>query len=321
MWSRYTDSDRAHVLDRLDAAGVSWVRLDVNWSTIEDLRKGARNSSAVELLDRCVDIIRARGFKVLATLWATPDWSGGGASTAPPARASDYGDFARWVAARLRGRVTAWQLWNEPNNTMFWTGTVAGYVDVLRAGYTGVKAGDPGALVVFGGTSFNDAAWIREAYAHGAKGSFDALATHPYQGRGDEPPERADDGSKWWFTHTPAVRQVMVDYGDAATPLWFTEFGWSAHANNTIPTGSDYNWARGVTEAVQADYAVRAINYARSNWSYVGPMFWYKDRSWSGVQTANPAWLDLHLEGYGLLRSDSSARPVYHALKKLLTGS
>jgi hypothetical protein len=113
----------------------------------------------------------------------------------------------------------------------------------------------------------------------------------------------------------------MVDYGDAATPIWFTEFGWSAHANDSIPTHSDYSWARGVTEALQADYAVRAINYARRSWNYVGPMIWYKDRSWSGINTGNPAWLDLHLEGFGLLRSDSSARPVYHALKRLLTGS
>ena len=35
----------------------------------------------------------------------------------------------------------------------------------------------------------------------------------------------------------------MVDYGDAANPVWFTEFGWSAHANWT----GIQNWKRGVT--------------------------------------------------------------------------
>jgi arabinogalactan endo-1,4-beta-galactosidase len=315
--SFYTDGERQAVLDKLKAAGISWVRIDVAWSGVESSGKGARSAGYLQTIDRCVDLSRERGLNVLIMFWHTPSWANGGRGAhAPPTNVGDYEDMAKWMAARYKGRVQAWQIWNEPNSTTFWTGTTTEYVNLLKAGYRGFKAGDAGGTVVLGGPSFNDDAWIRDVYSRGAKDSFDVVSTHPYQGFGDAAPESADDGNKWWFTHTPAVRKVMTDYGDADAQIWFTEFGWSAHDNATIP--SDHNWARGVTEAVQADYAVRAIQYARKNWPYVGPMFWYKERSWT---PASSGWFDLHLEGYGLLRADRSERPVYGSLRKLLTGS
>jgi hypothetical protein len=146
-------------------------------------------------------------------------------------------------------------------------------------------------------------------YSLGAKDYFDVLATHPYQGMADAPPEQADDGHRWWFTHLPAVRQVMLDYLDAAKPVWFTEFGWSAHANwHGVP-----NWQRGVTQQQQGDYLIRAINYTQANYPYVPVMFWYKER-------AQPGGSDVHQEGYGFLNSDLSERPVLSMLRSYLLG-
>jgi hypothetical protein len=101
----------------------------------------------------------------------------------------------------------------------------------------------------------------------------------------------------------------MVANGDGAKPLWFTEFGWSAHTNWTgIP-----NWERGVTPQQQGDYLVRAHQYATANWPYVGAMFWYKE-------LAYPGGTDVHEEGFALLDSNLGERPVYTALKTYLTG-
>jgi hypothetical protein len=294
--------------------------MDVAWSEVESPGKGARNAAYLDVIDRCVDLSRQRGLNVLLMLWDTPDWaSGGRGPTAPPKSPSDFESVSRWLAAHYKDRVQAWEVWNEPNSTGFWTGTTGEFVNLLKAGYRGLKAGDAGARVILGGTVWNDDAWLRDIYSRGAKDSFDAVATHPYQGMGDDPPEKADDGNKWWFTHTPAVRQVMTDYGDAHKQIWFTEWGWSAHSNSSIPAGSDNAWARGVTEAVQADYAVRAIQYARRNWTYVGPMIWYKEQA-NPLGGYSPSWLDTHVQGYGLLRENGSERPVYGALRSLLTG-
>jgi polysaccharide biosynthesis protein PslG len=307
--TQYNNAERVAVLDKLKAAGVSWVRIDVGWGGIEDSGKGARNGWYIGMVDFCVDEARKRGLNVLVMLWLTPRWANGGqAERVPPTNPGDYADFARWAAERWRGKVQAWEIWNETVLNAFWQGSEAQYAALLKAAYPAIKAGDPAAKVVFAGMSHNDDAYLRRLYALGVKGSFDVVATHPYQGLGDAPPEHPDDGNRWWLTHVPAVRKVMVENGDGGKPIWFTEFGWSAHAN----WPGIANWQRGVTPAQQADYAVRALRYTRAHYPYVGLMFWYKER-------ASPLGTDVVQEGYGLLNADVSERPVYDALEMHLT--
>jgi hypothetical protein len=133
------------------------------------------------------------------------------------------------------------------------------------------------------------------------------MATHPYQG--DFPPELTGDSNDvWLLTHVPAVHDVMARHGDGAKPIWFTEFGWSTHANS--PTMAA--WQRGVTPEVQAQYLVRTITLVRTKYPYVQRVFWYKERALRGDDT--------HIAGFGLLKTDLSPRPVYTALKALLLG-
>ena len=312
-WAFYNNADRIGVLNRLQAAGVTWVRIDTGWNGIEGAYKGERNPWYIGMVDFCVNEARARGMKVLLTLWLTPGWANGGQTDkAPPTNPQDYADFARWAAGHWRGRVDAWEVWNEPDDPSYFSGTLPQYVQLLNAAYSAFKAGDPAAEVILAGPSSNDDGWIRDVYALGGRNSFDILATHPYQGLGDYPPEyrEANGGTyRWWFTHLPVVRQVMIQNGDAAKPIWFTEFGWSAHAN----WPGIQNWERGVTQAQQADFLIRAIQYTQTNYTYVPLMFWYKER-------AAPGGTDVVQNGYGLLNADTSPRPVYTALKNYLTG-
>jgi polysaccharide biosynthesis protein PslG len=308
-WDHYSNAERDAVLDKLKAAGVEWVRIDIGWASLERPAKDTWESWYLKKVDYCIEAARARGINVLGTFWRTPAWANGGqAPEVPPTSVADYADAARWIAARYQGRVAAWEVWNEPDPYQpFWRGTPAQYVSLLKAAYPALKEGDPNALVLLAGPSSNDDGWIRQMYSLGAKGSFDVLGTHPYQGVADAPPEATDDGNRWWFTHLPAVRNVMVEYGDAAKPIWFTEFGWSAHAN----WAGVENWRRGVTPEQQGEYFVRAVEHTRANYEYVPVMFWYKERAY-------PGGADPHLEGYALLNADGSERPVYGRLKRYL---
>lgn len=311
-WSFYDDAARATVVNQLAEHGLRWVRIDVGWASIEDTAKGARNAIHLATVDKCITEASRRGLKVLVTLWLTPAWAGAAGTTDrhPPNNAQDYADFARWMAARYRGKVAAWEVWNEPDPAQqFWTGTTAQYVELLKAAYPAFKAGDPSAAVVLAGPSSNDATWIRDVYSLGAKDSFDVLATHPYQPIADAPPDAPAEANRSWFTSLPAVRKVMLDFGDGAKPVWFTELGWSAHGNWAgIP-----EWQRGVTLEQQADYAVRAWRYTRERYPYVPVMIWYKDRS-------QPGSSDVHQQGYGMVDDGLAPRPVLPALKKLLAG-
>src|SRR4051794_12226272 len=172
-WSDYTDAQRLQVLDELHAAGVSWVRIDLGWASLQESSSSAYAGWYVALADSVVDAARARGMNVLMTLWATPKWAGAATSTAPDPAA--YAKAATWVAAHFKGRVAAWEVWNEPNLTDFYSGTPTQYAALLKAAYPAFKAGDPNAPVVLGGPSYNDVDWLSKVYAAGAQGSFDVM--------------------------------------------------------------------------------------------------------------------------------------------------
>lgn len=310
-WSDYNDSQRTQVLDKMKAAGVTWVRIDVGWSSLQEVGRGLLSQWYVDTVDRCVNLARARGINVLAMLWATPSWANGGQSrNVPPLDVKDFAWIANWAANHFRGRVAAWEVWNEPDSAQSswsWGGDVAQYVGLLKAAYPAFKSGDPSAQVVFAGTSSADESFVKAAYQAGAKGSFDVMAVHPYQAISDLPPEQVGDSRNWWFARVDALHQVMVNNGDDDKPVWFTEFGWSSHA-----TASDApNWQRGVTEAQQGDYLVRAIRYARAHYPWVKKMFLYAERNRTGV--------DIQNANYGLLRYDLSEKPAYQALRTYLT--
>lgn len=307
VWDFYTNAERIAVLDKLKAANLQWVRIDMAWAGIEATYKGERAAWYTSRVDFCVDEASKRGLKVLLTLWRTPGWANGYKDfSAPPNNPQDYADFARWAAARWAGKVQAWEVWNEPDPVQtFWTGTVPQYAAMLKAAYPAFKQGDPSTTVVLGGPTYNNDGWISQVYAElGGATAFDVVATHPYQGQGDAEPERPSDGNDWWFTSLPKVVDVMKANGDGDKPIWFTEFGWSAHANWSGISA----WQRGVTEAQQADFARRAFEYARLHYPNVKAMFWYKER-------VRPGESDVHQAGYGLLREDLSPRPAYTTLQ------
>ena len=300
VWPQYSNAGRERVLDRLAAAGVEWVRIDMMWKYAEP-SAGVDDPVTYGRLDFAVDQARARGLKVLIDVFGTPGWANGGkGTTVPPSDASAFGRFAERLASRYRGRVSAWEVWNEPNLSRFWTGSVDEYVALLKAGYAGLKAGDPGARVLLGGISQNDYAFLSKAYAAGAKGFFDVLATHVYTGPSDAPPE-----TDWSYNATATLRNVMVRAGDSVKPIWFTEFGWSTHVND----GSERPWERGVSEQLQADYLARALRLVAERYPYVTQMFWYMERDVS-------YWNDQE-DGFGLLGEDLSPKLAYTTVREL----
>ena len=312
-WSDYDDAQRAAVLDKLKAAGLTWVRIDLGWSSFQEAGPLRLSAWYVDLADRCVNMARAHGLNVLAMLWATPGWANGGqARNVPPSDVGDYAWIASWAATHFRGRVAAWEVWNEPDpaqSSWSWSGSVQQYVQLLRAAYPAFKAGDPNATVVFGGLSWNDTTFLSNAYAAGARGSFDVMSVHPYQAVANAPPEQVLDRQSWWFARVDSIHQVMVQNGDGDKPIWFTEFGWSSHANvANLP-----NWQLGVSDEQQGDFLVRAVQYVQTHYPYVQRMFWYDERNQTGSDVQN--------DNYGLLTHDLHEKPAYAALKRFLTRS
>ena len=283
-------ADQEREYAALDDLGARWIRVEVNWAEVEP-SPGAYHAWSLEQIDAAVRRNRAAGRQVVVMIGKAPQWASGAADHGTPPR--DPADFARFAAFMARryaaDGVAGYEIWNEPNIGRFWGGRpdAAAYVALLRAAGAAIRATDPGARIVFGGLSTNDLAYVRAAYAAGAKGLFDVMALHPYSCE-------AFPGS---FLGYRTVREFMVAQGDAR-PMWFTELGWSTTSEPC-----------GVSEAAQAERLEASIGLMDRD-PYVEAVMFYNLRNNYWMRDA-----DTTEARYGLLTSDFRAKPAYAAFK------
>ena len=276
-------------------SGVGWLRFDAPWTQIETA-PGRRDWSN---LDRVVARAAGEGLAidlVLGTVaqWARPagtDWRYG-ASTAE--QRDGFAEFGAAVAARYKGRVAAYEVWNEPNLPGSWAPepNAADYLRLLRQTYAAVRAVDPLAVVLSGGTGGGSTgiaslSWYRTLYRAGLGDHCDGVAVHPYP---DAPVARSGEMAQAF-----KIRELMVDNGDGDKRLWGTEIG--------VPTAGSPS----VDEQVQATL-VAQLHDVWSTIGGTGPLMYYTLRDTGGSDR----------EGhFGLIREDGSQKPAYPVLQSL----
>jgi hypothetical protein len=310
-----TDQERTVGLMR--DLGARWARLHVSWRDFEQL-KGVYNDWNLIATGAAIDQARAAGAQVIVMVHEAPSWASGSSSSNVARNPADYADFIRFLAGHYRGKVAAYEIWNEQNYARFWsTGPSAtAYAALLKAAYPAVKAGDPEARVVYGGLSRNDYFFVDETYRAGVKGSFDALAVHPYPDCGRSPDwlETYADGRirRGAFLGYREVRATMAAYGDLK-PIWFTEFGWTTATSVCDPSKGSY--FGGVSETTQAAYLTRALELAaQDTYVEVALIYNFRNNFWAGDADDAEA-------RFGLLRTDFTPKPSFFAVQQAAGGS
>jgi len=127
-------------------------------------------------------------------------------------------DYVRALTSHYRGKVTYWEVLNEPNLSM----TPEEYVPYLRAAYEAAREGNPDCKVVgvcatadFAGRPSSFTSKVLEL--GGAK-YFDILSVHLYN---TNPPERSlDEGSDRLLEHW---RKTMKETYGKDAPVWHSE--------------------------------------------------------------------------------------------------
>ncbi len=279
-------------LDELQALGVNTVRVLVPWAGNEPVPPGTLppewEATFWQRSDYIINAAAERGMGVLGVLNSTPFWGadpdegGWGAGAAPDPE--KFAAYAATVAQRYGVKISAYEIWNEPNAIPYWTPVPdpVAYTEVLKAAWTAIKdangipGADPtdplvvggvlGAVVNFGNITMDPRQYLETMYANGAKGFFDAISFHPYQyttpfSEGEYNPAEP------WKADSPleqliAMRQTMMINGDDALKIWATEYG--------LPTAG----VNGVTEQQQADFIEDFLD-AWDDLTYTGPAFIY----------------------------------------------
>ncbi len=313
---------RERSLQMISDAGFRWIRQEFTWEDIEIHGKGdfedRRHLDTVGAVDawakydNIVDLAEQNDIEIIARLSNPPSWTRAlpdedAGSLAPPDDFNDFGDFAAAVAERYKGRVTYFQLWNEPNGNDEWgLGNVdpEAYTQLLCIGYRAIKAVNPDAVVLAGaltptiamnGRNMNDLIFLQRMYNAGAADCFDVMSAQGY-GLWSGATDQRLRPTVINYPHHLFIRDVMVRNGDAHKPIWISEMGW-----NTAPEGIPADFGR-VTEAQQARYGVEAYQRAQAEWPWLGvvnywffkrPADWEKDQSWYYFRLLEPDFTPL----------------------------
>lgn len=302
----YTGPDAGAWLRRSAQAGADYVRIDVGWPVPGiptrpsgfNARDPADPHYNFASADTAIRLATGLGLRVLVTFTGAPPWAEGPgrpASASPgswrpnPSALEDYGAA---LAKRYSGhfpdpsnpgqmlsRVAAFQLWNEPNLSLYlspqWSkGQAEGpvlYRRMLNGFYRGVKSADPRALVVTAGTApfgdpgegprippvtfWRDVLCLRGVAARLAAAScpdpahFDVLAHHPYSvGSPTTPALDAGDVSiadlGKLTTLLRAAERLRTALPRERHPLWITEVSYNSYPPDPggVPINEHARW-------------------------------------------------------------------------------
>lgn len=195
------------------AAGVKCARKGFGWAAGER-EPGTYDFTA---MDATVDAAEQAGVQLIGLVHSNPPWATvDGATTSPPRDLAAWERYVETVARRYAGRVNIWEIWNEPDISQFWTGTVEDYTALLASAYRGAKRGNPDCFVMSAGLDGHGERYLMEMARIGAFEFCDLVGFHPYAGN----PDLAEGRVR-------AAWRVLNHFG-VRKPIWVTEVGWQS---------------------------------------------------------------------------------------------
>jgi len=226
----YPDSYRTIPQQEFDGIRI-WGNPKTLWRDIEPER-GVYDFST---LDQHVSLATERGMDVMYTLGQTPQWAAarpdekgnfGLGAASEPRTMSDWTDYVSAVAKRYRGRISAYEVMNEPRigeaikmfSPGFFSGTTDQLVQMTNLAAQAIHAADPKALVVCPAMDGSDVGVRRLDYflSHGGGSSCDVIGFHFYLKTGS-----INEFNSLLYH----IRQLLMRNNLQNKPIWDTEIG------------------------------------------------------------------------------------------------
>ncbi|HLV22175.1 MAG TPA: beta-galactosidase [Polyangiaceae bacterium] len=283
--------------------GARVLRVSFGWDDLEPERGRYDWSSS----DQMVALAEQYGVELIPYVCYTPAWAatdpGPDFWRSPPRDENAFAEFMSALASRYRGRIASWELWNEPDNQEYWTGSAEQYARLAIAGADAVRRADPEARVVSGGIA-GELDFLREAFAvPGFAQAVDVVNLHSY-------------AETWWDhaietipAYVQAAAEILETSGEGE-PLWMAEVGYSSfrrgrHVSEWYEAEFDYEH----TPAFQAVALVRIVTLLLSS-APIELVAWYelKDLPPTGEVIG-----DVNNRHLGLLWPDRRPKPALAA--------
>lgn len=212
-------------------------------------------------LDQHVELAAQKGIRLVVPLGLSPAWASARpaeksnyapGNAAEPASLDDWRVYVRTVVERYKGRVEAYELWNEINLSGFYSGDLKGMVELARIAYEEIKKVDPNARFLSPSfTTDNGVDWLDRYLSLGGGQYADVISYHFYTPK--QTPEAI-------FPLAQRVRAILNKHGQDKKPLWNSEAGW--WLRNLTPTprvgAAGPDWLA-LDQAASSAFVVRAF--------------------------------------------------------------
>jgi O-antigen ligase len=287
--TQYSPEELHATLDEMQAARLTWLRQPLRWAEIEP----EPNTFNWQPYDIAIETALLRGFRLILVLDTSPPWARpeGTSPQTPPIEAADFGEFARRAALHYGNQVHHYQIWHEPNLSTHWgdrSVDATGYTRLLKNAAINIRGAQPEAKILTaalapttedGPLNLNEMAYLEGMYKAKAGPWFDILAGQLYGFHLPVVPVQMDP-QLLNIHRVQLLRAIMEANGDGDKPIWATAFGW--HALPADWDGQPTTWPTD-TPAKQRQRTAEAIDYARANWPWLGPMLAVR---WDGTGLA-----------------------------------
>ncbi|MDO8671485.1 MAG: hypothetical protein Q7O66_08665 [Dehalococcoidia bacterium] len=302
--------------DQATEMGVGWERIIFSWKSLQP--NSPDDWNPFYFPDAALAREIAGGREVVGLLISTPPWASGSNDPrmAPKNLYLPYDDpynywgaFVKKIAARYKGRIDSWVIWNEPDvwdareSSSAWLGSEADYYQLLKIASQAAKSVNPNAKIVFAGlTYYWDKSYGRDLYlkrvldiaandptARANGYYFDVVNLHLYN-----LPEQM-------YTIPLVFKKLLADY-NLTKPIWLGEVNVVPYDDQSNPlTRADYQ----VSLEEQASFVVQSM--ALSLAAGVDRIAFYKLKD-----DPSPSPND---ESYGFIRNNGFARPAFAAFR------
>lgn len=308
----------SHLVEWIGNLGFVGTRIGFEWPRIEPQRGDFQWSQ----IDSVVAVSRRAGLQIYGLLLYTPEW-------ARPANTSSHerpvldgsaqrGDaafahFAAEVARRYRGKVRAWEIWNEPNIKPFWSHVRDGrnlgpdpddYLPLYRLARDSIRTSVPDVMVIPAGLASGPRSLAPAVASHRKAGGYPPAAylnallrdglkpaivtVHPYTNR----PIRLNANGKPVNPLMASVEDVLKRHHLTDTRIWVTE--WGVDASRAKDPAELQSWYSDGLHALVCDPRVSVVTLY--DLVYTGGKDRYGLLGRDGSPTANGRALDSILQ-------------------------
>lgn len=339
----------SEVIGLIQELGSRWIRNNgLLWSAVEPVNNGGYDWSAVGSLEFQLKATQQAGMQTILIVRSTPDWAQKFPGEAcGPMKESFFDDFGAFLAAAVSRYSAApyyvrhYEIWNEPDidpslvpgdqlfgcwgdkNDPFYGGEY--YGKMLKVVYPMMKSANPNITVMIGGMLMDcdprnpppgkdctPSKFLEGILTAGAKNSFDAVSFHAYDyynsvfdtfgnpnwHSGKFNNEASGSLRPVLIKKAEFLREVLAQFGATGKILFNTESallcGGANDPPGEPPCESDDD---SPFEIMKASYAAQAFPAAIGE--NLAANLWFTVFGWRNS---------------GLINSDKTPRPAYHAV-------